>query len=77
MQAWQGIEMARQSVYIVGVQRNINANRWAGGGCDDSYQCMNILTHRGGHSPSRKSPPIKVLPLHIIEIPTKPLIPML
>lgn len=48
-----------------------------GGGCDDCYQCQNILTIAGGHSPSRKSPPTKVLPLHIIEIPTKPLIPTL
>ena len=48
-----------------------------GGGCDDYYQCLNILTIVGGHSPPRKSPPTKVLPLHIIEIPTKPLIPTL
>ena len=56
-----------------------------GGGCVNSYQCLNILTIRGGHSPPRKSPPTKVLniayqrflPLHFIEIPTKPLIPTL
>ena len=77
MQAWQGIEQEQESVYIIGVHSNINANRWAGGGCDDSYQCLNILTIAGRHSPSRKSPPTKVLPLHIIEIPTKPLIPTL
>ena len=77
MQAWQGIEQEQGSVYIIGVHSNINANRWAGGGCDDSYQCLNILTIAGRHSPSRKSPPTKVLPLHIIEIPTKPLIPTL
>ena len=57
------------AVYIVGSV--------GGGGCRDSHQCQNILTIAGGHSPSRKSPPTKVLPLHIIEIPTKPLIPTL
>ena len=57
------------AVYIVGSV--------GGGGCDACYQCQNILTIAGGHSPSRKSPPTKVLPLHIIEIPTKQLIPTL
>lgn len=57
------------AVYIVGIV--------GGGGCDACYQCQNILTIAGGHSPSRKSPPTKVLPLHIIKIPTKPMIPTL
>ena len=68
-------------MYIVGVHSHLNANWWAGEaaavGCDNSYQCQNILTIAGGHSPSRKSPPTKVLPLHIIEIPANSLIPTL
>ena len=75
VQCRRGKALSRQrgqcisAVYIVGSV--------GGGGCDDSYQCQNILTHRRRHSPSRKSPPTKVLPLHIIEIPTKPMIPTL
>ena len=53
------------------------ASSAGGGGCRDSHQCQNILTIAGGHSPSRKSPPTKVLPLHIIEITANSLIPTL
>ena len=68
--ALQGRRMqCTSAVYIVG--------SGGGGGCDDSYQCLNILTARSGHSPSRKSPPTKVLPLHITEITANSMIPTL
>lgn len=73
---------------IVQVFTFVGVSFACGGGCDDYYQCLNILTIRGGHSPSRKSPPIKVFivnlrnftahPSHIpcqpSKIPMKPLI---